>query len=363
MFRKQPPMSSLPQDSNDLARVTIESKQRALMELASSQSYLDLQQKYMSLIHMPDFRAFRQTWEATLYEPLRREMARLLAEDGGSRVSFAYVAPGPHVPVLSREDGAGRAILDRLGRLALIDISADAEDAIPALRNAAPDIDLSFCAADLTAGMGRRFAERLFGLVQASAGLDEIGDALADEATADELLDFAAADLDCIAGRPALRGETFDVTYSEMVATFVGTAPAMAAETMIFRRFPPTDAQSAARLKRVGSTLWSLWQRFNGRMFAFHLASLARITRPGGHIVVATDFEKVFDAPQLPSVHSFPHGVLPGAIPGLALNRALTTIAWRDHEHDFDTVIFGMHSTYFRAHTHRVLVYDFRKAD
>lgn len=64
--------------ADDLARKSV-----ALLKLGDSlHSYDGLQAEYMSLIHMPDFQMFAETWAKSLYRPVQDVIRGLSPEAG-----------------------------------------------------------------------------------------------------------------------------------------------------------------------------------------------------------------------------------------------------------------------------------------
>jgi hypothetical protein len=80
----------------------LSSKEEALASLGELlHSYAELQMQYSSSIHMPDYRAFSNAWETSLYAPIRKDIGAILrTRPFSDHHSLLYCAPGPHAPLL-----------------------------------------------------------------------------------------------------------------------------------------------------------------------------------------------------------------------------------------------------------------------
>jgi hypothetical protein len=351
--------------------VSMFAKENALDQLAAAggdwnrDAYGRLQDQYTAFIQMQDYGSFSQEWEDTLYQPLRAFTIPMLDRcPPGTR--FAYVAPGPHAPLFNDSE-QNRRIDDNIGEIVLIDISRSV------LRMAKWHIQQHWknrsasiveCKFDVTGDAGSEWAGVL-GKLLAAGTLNEIGSALDSLLAPGRYIGTSDDGWSAATGWDQLGGP-FDFIYSEMIASFTGTAPLMAFETLTRRIFAQDNALDHA-VVRIRDKVRLLWQRYNEVVYQQQLRLLARQLAPGGTMVVAFDVEKKYLDSRRPSVYSFTGGTPPKLPSDLGLRMSRDTgnpIWWLDHPEAFAVTenTGGHEDDYFLPHHHRVEVLVYEKA-
>jgi hypothetical protein len=334
-------------------------KTSALTELAGEQhrkphfSYLSLQERYLSLIHVPDFDAFSSAWESTLYEPLRENVLNTIDREG-QNMKLAYIGPGPHAPLFN-DAGMNKRIIDNVSSIHLMDISDQVLRVAEEHVRRHIDRPITAETADVTCGEGDHLCRLLSELV-ALKSMDDIRVAL------DDVLSRPLPRHSLKPSRKADLGEPFDFAYSEMVASFTGTPALMAAETRIRRKFRNPDAEA---MSAVLTRLRLLWQRFNELSYKVQLDFMASILRPGGLMVLAFDTEKVFSDSFHSTVFTFTSSDAPQPDDGAHLKAdpkyVYEEIWWNDHPFSFSGEFSGPSADYFLKHKHRVKLIAYRR--
>jgi hypothetical protein len=336
-------------------------REEALASLAHLlPSYADLQTHYTSQVHMPDYRAFSDRWESSLYVPIRVEIGTVLGKRAVSEGdNLLYCAPGPHAPLL-REVGEG-SLSARFGQITLLDIDAGAlRSAKQRLLLREPPTRIDTAALDFSGPFGQRLCDiYLDSLSSAKTGAE-----IAEFLTPTDLLSssifhdseqvFAQllGKFDAITG-----GQRYTCTVSEMVACFTGTAVWLAFRSALYERF--AGEAPVRELDACLSAATMLWQSYNEYFFAFHLDFLAAQTRQGGFTALVFDTCKIYDQPELTSLPALRStAVIEDIMNARQLRIARrTTISWRDHPHGVDVSLYGIPVSDFYAHTHDVQLY------
>jgi SIR2-like domain len=337
-------------------------KRNALIELSSATSdYEILQDKYLATIHIPDYTLFTRPWEQTLYEPLRARVSKILQSrtDGAA---FAYIGPGPHAPLFA---SPSRALIARkMEKLCLVDISKKVlEGCKNQLCNAGPKID-SF-QLDISAGSGGRLAQELMHRLRSSKNLTELDASIDPEKLIAKIVSASNMHEADILFPEVEFHDKFDIVYSEMVASFTGTAPLMAFDTTLRMRYSTEIGREGGResFERICLKGLRLWQTYNDRVYELQLRAMLPLLRPTGILIVATDVEKKFDDSSVSSVYSFTTRGLPRiSTDGLRLRKLDEELMfWRDHRFNLLTEIGGTNVNYFLAHTHRIAIAEYEK--
>jgi hypothetical protein len=346
---------------NGVSRAKFRSmKEEALESLGKLlPTYADLQPEYTSRIHMPDYRAFSDTWECSLYLPIRNEIGALLkqrpASDGDS---LLYCAPGPHAPLL--RGGAG-TIADRFRVVTLVDIDAEAlESAKQRLLVMGPPAMIDTASIDFSGPFGQRLCNTYLTALQSAKSGDDAAKFLAPAHSlvasifrdTNRVLTELIAKVDSITS-----GQRYGCVVSEMIATFTGTVGWLAFRSALYQRFSgQAPVEELVACLGVATTLWQL---YNEHFFAFHLDFLTKLTRPGGFTTLAFDTCKVYDRSELAPLSSLGGAALIPDIMGARRLRVArhATISWRDHPDGFEVSLYGIPVNDFQAHIHDVELY------
>ena len=291
-------------------------------------SHLQLQDTYMREIHLSDYAVSRPLWDATLYRPLQRYVQEVSRHVAGDNIHLVYVGVGPEAPLFSIA-GSEITFAQRVGKLTLIDISEESlKKSSALLRERFPSMEIETRVGDITDGAASRFTQFLAQAVTASASLSEVAHQLAPERAMAEVFASQGAN-------PSSESLAADIVYSEMVATFTGTAAMVAFESELRRKFPFTDetqTQFDEALKRA----FECWQAYNDRAYQIQLQWMARLAGPKGIVAVATDTEKRFVDPGESSIFSFTTSSFPEASPNSALQvlpLSMDEVMWEDSQH------------------------------
>ncbi|HXB92722.1 MAG TPA: SIR2 family protein [Puia sp.] len=340
----------------------------SLMEVLSD--YKAIQQRYLDNVHIPDYGWFSEPWEQSLYGKLRLKVLEVLQNSKqypSQKLSFLYLAPGPHAPLFSNNYDVQKEFKKIIGSIALIDILPGVIISATSNLNLVfnnSNIGISSLVEDFTGGCGDRFCRVLNDLVSSSSDTAAL---LAKVSGTDELLqrifpaDLFSTITPLVAGRiAAIRPSAgFDVVYSEMVASFMGTAPIMGFRSAVFLKFSSAGFDC---LKPIMDATDLLWRRFNDFAYDLHLHILSELARPGGTILVATDIKKLFDAQNIASSNSFTTPEPAISAESISRNQRFEeTFLWRDHAVGFDIKIAGIAVKDFLRHQHVVKLFVYHK--
>ena len=118
-------------------------------------------------------------------------------------------------------------------------------------------------------------------------------------------------------------------------------------------------------LKNITSKMLGIWQNYNDTVFRFHVLSLSHLLKDGGVMIIATDVEKRFAAPEKDAIYSFTSEDLPDVPKSascLDLQYKHDSITWWvDQPFDLPITIEQIPVEYFLAHKHRVSVAVYSK--
>lgn len=279
--------------------------------LALQQEYAILQEKYLSNVHLPSYYAARDAWHRSLYQPLQRFVATVMAQSCPRRpLHLCYIGPGPYAPLFT-EPHFREAVLARLNRITLVDICSSALARCQRLlHDCAPHLIIHCVRLDVTSGMGHAF----LGLLQQIAQQGQIPPSPLQACmppTSPRALPPIAADL----------------VYSEMIATATTTAPIFAFELAL------ASLADDDRTELLHAAC-SLWQEYNELSYRHQLTQYAALTAPDGTIAIAADTAKIFYDTTQPSITSFRTAHFPDiALPQLLKSpgRCEEQIVWMDH--------------------------------
>jgi hypothetical protein len=357
-------------DYRPIGRVNVFSKLQALYDLADTNDdvsdandYASLNRRYTAGIHIPDYNIFTDAWDRTLYGPLRNCVGALLERDAKD-VRFLYIGPGPHAPLFA---ASGGKYLDKVGELILVDIDRRA------LQMAAQDLTRGFkvnvktCETDITCGAGAQLTTYLKSLLGRANSLVDVSNALSDLGALNKIMSQANANEPSDYLRRAFTKSSIasdvNLVYSEMVASFTGTAPVMAFDTAMRRKFSEETRVHPALFVKVLKELRELWQRYNDWVYEVQLSALSGVTADGGMIAVATDTRKEFKERTRGSILSFTQADLPqmdlSKIGLCEVRRQYLT--WSDHTSNFPASVEGLDVDYFLAHSHPVHFVVYKK--
>jgi hypothetical protein len=346
-------------------------KEAALLSLAEMlHDYRALQQRYLDQVHIPDYGWFTEPWDKSLYGRLRSAVQRAVEElrsEGDSHLAMLYIAPGPHAPLFS-DEGARRWAARNVNRLALMDILSSVVFAAESNLKGQLDgqIEIKPFIVDLTGGCGDALCNVLHELIredspeQVLKGIEETEMLLERVLGAEHIPQVIASVIQAVRAAGFL--EPADVTYSEMVASFMATPPLMAFRSALYAKFAPL-AEGADWFEQIMDRAERLWRVFNDRAYILHVGIMRELTRPGGLILVALDVEKRFTEPGTTSINSF--STAEPQVPSEWLlerdQRFEADTMWRDHEHGFSVRVAGITIRDFLPHEHRVKMYAYTK--
>ena len=346
--------------------VVAQIKKEAMLSLGNHlNEYALLQRLYTTQIHMPDYCFFTDPWEQTLYAPLRNSLASAVQENAPADVHLLYLAPGSHAPALTNR----RRVVELLSSVSLMDI--DPEVVKTAKTNLTSylhtPIRIDDYTIDFTAGAGQKLCDALLALCDHSDPAHVIT-ALSTLEQRSAILDNVLPESDIprlafsLLGRAREAGyqELASIAFSEMVASFTGTAVLMAFRSRLYSRCE--GRVLPAVLAEVMNNAVCIWQQYNDRIYKLHLSFLDKVTHPGGLILVAVDTEKQYDDNRISPVSSFSQKAPPiNDCPGLIVQDPQRALFWRDHAFGFDISIGGVPVNDFQSHRHRVELYTYLK--
>lgn len=276
-------------------------RSEAVEKLSAAHTLKEANHQYMVNIQEPDYQKFKAHWERTLYEPLRQEVKKQLGT--GTKLRMAYAAPGYRAPAISA------STFNYLDELLLLDIDEGILDAAKKflqqhfktkIRN------LLTLEIDLLGSLAEKFYSLCIEAMDPerlkSQWLGEFPSYVA--ASLQEITDSHVIEIpSSLAGR-------YDLVYSEMLASYCGLPAYIMAESKLFNYLITTEQdeeQARNRYRQLVTFLRRAWVTFNDLSYRLQLIVLAKLARPGGKILIATDTVKVFDHPYegLPPIEAF----------------------------------------------------------
>lgn len=323
-------------------------------------SYAHLQAQYTTSVHMPDFQAFSDRWEKTLYLPIRSEVSAVLNRRQSTNCGgLLYCAPGPHTPLL-RDVGEG-SLSAYFNQVTLLDIDSESlRSAKQRLTLHAESTRIDSVAMDFSGPFGQRLCDIFLAALCSTRTAAEVLTYLAPSSAlassifgdADFILEQLTQELDKITG-----GRRYSCLVSEMVASFTGTAVWLAFRSALYERF--ARKIPIEELQTCLNAATRLWQLYNEHFLGFHLDFLRRQVEFNGFIVLVFDTCKVYDQPELASLPALTQtAFLLGVLASRRLRIAhRTALSWRDHPNGFDVHLYGIPISDFQAHTHNVELY------
>jgi hypothetical protein len=327
-------------------------------------SYAALQAEYSSQVHMPDFRAFSERWESSLYGPIREEVkAANNRSSCGSASKLLYCGPGPHAPLVGVQSGSRLA----LAHITLLDIDASALDAAKRrMETLAVSSLIDTAAVDLSGPFGQRLCNVYIDALRLAETCKEVTERLVDAGCLAESIFADASDMVArlVLACDNMSGERrYAISVSEMVASFTGTAVWLGFRSALYEKF--AGIASCGEMENVLRTATLLWQKYNERFLVVHLDFLKRQTAKGGCIVLVFDTLKVYDDPRFGSLAAFAPETSILSVLTLGQLRILrhTSLCWRDHPRGFDVKLFGFPVADFQAHAHDVELYVLEVAE
>jgi hypothetical protein len=342
-------------------------KSSALLRLGDNlHSYDGLQAEYMSLIHMPDFHMFAETWAKSLYRPVQDVIRCLLDSDANADPStLLYCAPGPHVPLLSLTEG--NSFTENFAVISLADIDpSNLLSAAAKVKRIASQSVVQTVRADFTGGLGQGLADILRNSLKEATTLQEVHKILA---AARSIVDDLFQPQRVHAAYQNVRkellvegiGGSHTVVVSEMVASFTATAVWMAFRSALYTRFP--DPRQRDKLEDCLGAAAHIVQIYNARFLAFHLKTLAGCTAKGGYLVTIFDTVKRYDDPAIPEQHAFPKHTTPRDVVQTFPFKIVKykSLVWRDHPESFHITLQDIPIPDFQAHVHDIAVFALKK--
>ena len=282
--------------------------------------------------------------------------------------TLAYIGPGPHVPLFTAKF---RFRFESLEKVLLIDLNHSI------LKNARRNSEKKFRTInskripqlneldlDVTGGYGELFSNSIHDALEKSSSLSELHEIFQKNKT---FIDSIFSDKNRAAAEAYFKNktkktETYSIVYSEMVASFTGTAPVMAFRSKLFSKYPAEKGHSETL--HIMFELTNIWKKYNEEIYKLHLDFLSDLTAPGGIVVMAVDTEKIFDDGEDP-IASFPTLSPPEIeLKNLTVmeNLHVNPIEWRDHDFGFDISLYGYPINDFNPHKHKVYVQTFQKS-
>jgi len=312
--------------------------------------YPRLQECYNARIHAIDYGAFADSWERSLYSPIRAFVTDELSSVG-EWGDLLYCAPGAHAPLLAETEFPSLARCFR--RIALVDIDRRALNAAAALIgrfNPATEIETHVF--DFSGEFGQRLSDIYADALEVTEAR-MVAERLITRRTLVRNV-FDTGTLPSAAGEWTVNKGAPCAVVSEMMAAFTGTPALLAFRSELFRRFGSgeDEASVAAALQRAGA----LWQSFNDGFLESHLEFLRSLIGANDEIILVLDTDKVFEDPHRECINSFSgaHSLDEAIYKAQLRVRREATTAWNDHPIDLETLVHGRPVDDFKAHRHTV---------
>ena len=310
----------------------------------------EMQNLYMKM-HERDYGSHLEEWEQTLYAPLRKYVLSLITKCfSHKKIDFVYIGCGPRSP-LFQDINLSHFFESKFRSITLIDISEEAlESSYKKLKSIFKNVSISKIKIDITTGYSKYFAELVTQQIKSLNKNSPESHFSFKEEKLNVAQNFIAKDF------PLLQA---DLVYSEMVATFTGTAIMLELEKRINHLRTSEDFKDET-LKNHISEAYESWKRFNYYSFYIQANNALTFTREKGILSTTCDTIKMFDNPKLKNISSFPNNQKV-SLENLPLKKIKNLhyphIWWRDYptnEHQ-DKV------TALEAHRHKIEFFTFQK--
>lgn len=339
-------------------------KQAAMLSLGDVLGdYRAIQQRYLDQVHIPDYGWFSDPWETSLYGKLRPAVLTVLQNmKPASNLSMLYIAPGPHAPLFSNTSLL-KEFKRILSNITVCDILPSVVFAAAAKVQPMFEQKIESAIEDLTGGCGDALCNVLLEL----SNEKDIGLLLTKISDTDAIMNLvlpqdsikvvAASVLEKF--KNSNGQHQFNLVYSEMVASFMGTAPMIGFRSAVYKSFQNEDISKIDEVIRAAETIW---KRFNDAMFDLHVHVLGELVVSTGTLIIATDTQKIFDDQSMARIKNFTTDEPPVSTSVVHRdNRFETNFLWRDHSVAFDIKIAGIPVKDFLRHQHRVNLFIYKK--
>jgi hypothetical protein len=325
--------------------------------------YRAIQQRYLDQVHIPDYGWFTKPWETSLYGKLRPAVLKVMQNmNHPNKMSMLYVAPGPHAPLFS-DMSLLKEFKKVISKITVADILPSVVFTAAAKLQPQLEIKIESAIEDLTAGCGDALCNVLLDLSKEK----DIDVLLTRIGNTDAIMSLVLPQnsIKAVAASAVEKFKNnydnyqFDVVYSEMVASFMGTAPLIGFRSAIYKSFQKNDLTKVDMIIQAAE---KIWKRFNDAIFDLHVHILGELVANNGMLIIATDTQKIFDDPTIAGSHNFT-GDEPTVTTDVVRrdNRFEINFLWRDHAVAFDIKIAGISVKDFLRHQHRVDVFIYRK--
>lgn len=309
----------------------------------------EMQNLYMKM-HERDYDSNIGDWDQTLYIPLRKYILSIIQTYfKKEKIDFFYIGCGPRSP-LFQDIKLSQFLESRFRSLTLLDISENAlESSYQKLKSIFKTIPISKIRMDITNGYSKYFAELVTQQIQSFDKNSSHDHFSFNQRQLNVTRDFIENSV------PPLQGH---FCYSEMVATFTGTAIMLELEKEFNQLRENPDFTAEILENHIGKAYES-WKEFNYHSFYVQTNNIMNFTRENGILATACDTEKVFDNPELKSIPSFPdsQNVIWQNLPLKEMKDLQPpTILWRD----YPTTQQG-HVTALEPHQHQVKFFTLQK--
>ncbi|MBF0104283.1 MAG: hypothetical protein HQM16_03040 [Deltaproteobacteria bacterium] len=246
-----------------------------------NKTYGDLQDDYMELIHLPQHNKAQIEWQNTLYEPMQRFVISLI--EGYIKkndIHLCYIGAGPYLPLFGKSVFS-KKLLNTISSISFLDISNKSlVECKKKLLVIAPHINVKTYKVDITQGTGENWLGVLKNIIFESLTPEQV------------LVRLKAFRIESIQETDYklnfLKSVQADIVYSEMVATFTGTAPLLAFCLAVQNNFT-----HSLTVKKVLRHLRALWQQYNEISYQKQLMMMYELVHSRGLVAVATDVEKI----------------------------------------------------------------------
>lgn len=314
-----------------------------------------LQSRYVWTIQVSDYGWFTDSWDKTLYGPLRAWINGIIARYRSPTIHFSYCAPGPHAPALCRQ------VNSKISKITLYDLSEMIVKRAKVSIRTSGDVELCTEISDLSHGAGKQICDYFSG----AAKQESIGDVLEHLRREEKgFLKSVQSIYDGIKHKDQGLDDArkADITYSEMVASFTGTPPLMAFRTRLFKKFAHRS-HKRKELEKILRRAVRAWQKYNDIAYKIHLESLIPLTRANGFIAIAVDDCKLYDNEKTPNERSFTSKIPEPESSRIVPVDLTEYIHWRDHTSEANVRIAGIEVNDFKPHEHAVALQLFRVTD
>ncbi len=257
------------------------------------------QQDYMVNIHVADAEASKEQFEKTLYQPLRRHFQIVLdASNISEKVHLAYIGAGPMTPLFS-DPAFRQQLLAKIDTVTLVDVSPVVlELAKEQLQALAPQLTIHTRVADITANAATEFKNSIDSLI------NKISRAKTPAGVRQVFAQLRSLEGYKIKPSKSASAVKADIVYSEMVATFTGTAAMVSIEEAIAAKKIENPAL-AKELEQGLVQLRKYWQAYNDMAYPIQVQEMSHLGSGRALLTLATDVQKKFDNATIPAILSF----------------------------------------------------------